>query len=158
MQYTLVVLLMSRLALASPIFRVTDRDGPTFDSTYKLPIPGSKEFWYKIIISMALVLAGGVFSGYVRLISCPTKTTRGTQCLNIISLTLGLMGLDQLHLRVLAASSTDLNERANAKKGPLTTYASKSPLPNHPNSVLNLMQGGRHWMLIRELSFVLVYP
>ena len=27
------------------------------------------------------------------------------------------MGLDELHLRVLAASSVDLKEKANAKKG-----------------------------------------
>jgi hypothetical protein len=33
------------------------------------------------------------------------------------SLTLGLMGLDELHLRVLATSSEDLTEKANAKKG-----------------------------------------
>jgi hypothetical protein len=36
---------------------------------------------------------------------------------NQISLTLGLMGLDELHLRVLATSSEDLTEKANAKKG-----------------------------------------
>jgi hypothetical protein len=33
------------------------------------------------------------------------------------SLTLGLMGLDELHLRVLAASSEDPTEKKNAKKG-----------------------------------------
>lgn len=33
------------------------------------------------------------------------------------SLTLGLMGLDELHLRVLATSSEDLTEKNNAKKG-----------------------------------------
>lgn len=33
------------------------------------------------------------------------------------SLTLGLMGLDELHLRVLATSSEDLTEKTNAKKG-----------------------------------------
>ena len=32
-------------------------------------------------------------------------------------LTLGLMGLDELHLRVLAASSENRVERANAKTG-----------------------------------------
>jgi hypothetical protein len=37
--------------------------------------------------------------------------------MNQISLTLGLMGLDQLHLRVLATSSEDLTEKTNAKRG-----------------------------------------
>ncbi|KAK0237280.1 hypothetical protein EDD85DRAFT_921841 [Armillaria nabsnona] len=69
---------------------------------------GSPEFWYKIIISGALVLLGGVFAG----------------------LTLGLMGLDELHLRVLSASSDDPVEKKNAKK------------------VLALMQKGRHWVLV----------
>ena len=32
-------------------------------------------------------------------------------------LTLGLMGLDELHLRVLATSSEDLREMRNAQKG-----------------------------------------
>ena len=38
---------------------------------------------------------------------------------NIINprLTLGLMGLDELHLRVLATSSEDLREKRNAQKG-----------------------------------------
>ncbi|KAN0101171.1 protein of unknown function DUF21 domain containing protein [Tylopilus felleus] len=78
----------------------------THEST-KEPI-GSPEFCAKIAISIALVLAGGVFAG----------------------LTLGLMGLDELHLRVLATSSDDLVERKNAQK------------------VLNLMHKGRHWVLV----------
>ncbi|KAK0494402.1 DUF21-domain-containing protein [Armillaria luteobubalina] len=45
-------------------------------------------------------------------------------------LTLGLMGLDELHLRVLSASSGDPVEKKNAKK------------------VLALMQKGRHWVLV----------
>ncbi|KAI0656726.1 hypothetical protein C8Q70DRAFT_1008149 [Cubamyces menziesii] len=57
--------------------------------------PGSPEFWYKLIVAIVLVLAGGVFAG----------------------LTLGLMGLDELHLRVLAASSDLPEERKNAQKG-----------------------------------------
>lgn len=36
---------------------------------------------------------------------------------NMTSLTLGLMGLDELHLRVLATSSADEKEKENAKKG-----------------------------------------
>ncbi|KAH7906898.1 hypothetical protein BJ138DRAFT_566920 [Hygrophoropsis aurantiaca] len=69
---------------------------------------GSPEFWWKMAISAVLVLAGGVFAG----------------------LTLGLMGLDELHLRVLATSSEDLTEMRNAQK------------------VLKLMQKGRHWVLV----------
>lgn len=47
----------------------------------------------------------------------------GTQVYLSISclsrLTLGLMGLDELHLRVLATSSDNLLEKENAKKGVL---------------------------------------
>lgn len=59
----------------------------------------SETFWIKMVISAGLVLLGGVFAG----------------------LTLGLMGLDELHLRVLAASSDNPRERLNASKG--TSYA-----------------------------------
>ncbi|KAH9487394.1 hypothetical protein JR316_0001469 [Psilocybe cubensis] len=69
---------------------------------------GSREFWYHLAISVVLVLAGGVFAG----------------------LTLGLMGLDELHLRVLATSSENLTEKRNAQK------------------VLNLLRRGRHWVLV----------
>lgn len=68
----------------------------------------SGTFWWRIAISAILVLAGGVFAG----------------------LTLGLMGLDELHLRVLATSSEDMTEKRNAQK------------------VLKLMQKGRHWVLV----------
>ncbi|KAI0276441.1 hypothetical protein BGY98DRAFT_1098134 [Russula aff. rugulosa BPL654] len=47
---------------------------------------GSPEFWAKMLVSVLLVLLGGVFAG----------------------LTLGLMGLDELHLRVLSTSSEDV--------------------------------------------------
>jgi hypothetical protein len=56
---------------------------------------GSSAFWWRMGISVLLVLLGGVFAG----------------------LTLGLMGLDELHLRVLATSSEDPKERRNANKG-----------------------------------------
>ncbi|KAF5313214.1 hypothetical protein D9619_003722 [Psilocybe cf. subviscida] len=69
---------------------------------------GSREFWYHLSVSIILVLAGGVFAG----------------------LTLGLMGLDELHLRVLATSSEDIREKRNAQK------------------VLNLLRRGRHWVLV----------
>ncbi|KAK0433171.1 hemolysin [Armillaria borealis] len=104
---SLLVLLLNGLARALPSFKFNDGGGlhtnghPTVER-------GSPEFWYKIIISGALVLLGGVFAG----------------------LTLGLMGLDELHLRVLSASSDDPVEKKNAKK------------------VLALMQKGRHWVLV----------
>ncbi|KAJ7108325.1 DUF21-domain-containing protein [Mycena epipterygia] len=72
------------------------------------PALWSPEFWQKMTISMVLVLAGGVFAG----------------------LTLGLMALDELHLRVLAMSSEDPKEQKNATK------------------VLALMEKGRHWVLV----------
>lgn len=75
---------------------------PTKDS------PDSFEFWWKMTTSAFLVLAGGVFAG----------------------LSLGLMGLDELHLSVLATSSEEKTERANAQ------------------IVLNLLQRGRHWVLV----------
>ncbi|KAK1218264.1 hypothetical protein PQX77_014637 [Marasmius sp. AFHP31] len=70
--------------------------------------PGSATFWWKLAVSAVLVLMGGVFAG----------------------LTLGLMGLDELHLRVLSSSSDDPKEKKNATK------------------VLNLMRKGRHWVLV----------
>lgn len=69
---------------------------------------GSPDFWFHIIVSAGLVILGGVFAG----------------------LTLGLMGLDELHLRVLATASDDTKEKKNAQK------------------VLKLMQKGRHWVLV----------
>ncbi|KAH9487417.1 hypothetical protein JR316_0001492 [Psilocybe cubensis] len=72
------------------------------------PQPAPEEFWFHVTVSACLVLAGGMFAG----------------------LTLGLMGLDQLHLRVLAHSSEDLTQRRDAQK------------------VLNLMQRGKHWVLV----------
>jgi metal transporter CNNM len=65
-------------------------------------------FWCKIAISTGLVLIGGAFAG----------------------LTLALMGLDHLHLRVLAASSDNPQEQNSAQ------------------TVLRLMDGRRHWVLV----------
>ncbi|KAG7441214.1 DUF21-domain-containing protein [Guyanagaster necrorhizus] len=99
-----LIFLLTRLARALPSFNDAElhmNGPPTVER-------GSPEFWYKIIISAILVLLGGVFAG----------------------LTLGLMGLDELHLRVLSASSDDPVEKKNAKK------------------VLALMQKGRHWVLV----------
>jgi metal transporter CNNM len=46
------------------------------------------------------------------------------------SLTLALMGSDDMHLRVLAQSSSDPSEKKHASK------------------VLKLLQRGRHWVLV----------
>ncbi|KZT35434.1 DUF21-domain-containing protein [Sistotremastrum suecicum HHB10207 ss-3] len=92
---------ISRLALAFPLSSFADEEGPD------QPI-GSASFWYKLIIAAILIILGGVFAG----------------------LTLGLMGLDELHLRVLATSSDEEQERVNARK------------------VLKLLQKGRHWVLV----------
>ncbi|TDL22340.1 DUF21-domain-containing protein [Rickenella mellea] len=70
--------------------------------------PGSVDFWTHIGVSAILVVVGGVFAG----------------------LTLGLMGLDELHLRVLSTSSDDPTEKRNAQK------------------VLRLLTKGRHWVLV----------
>lgn len=43
-----------RAAIGSPRLRTMEEE------------PGSPEFWYKVIISIVLVLAGGVFAGCVR--------------------------------------------------------------------------------------------
>ncbi len=80
-------------------------------------------------------------------------------------LTLGLMGLDELHLRVLATSSEDLSEKKNAKKGKLCSLKtfSTSEIPTNLEisfrSVLGLMQKGRHWVLVvRPSSVTSFYP
>ncbi|KAL5534997.1 hypothetical protein ACEPAF_3088 [Sanghuangporus sanghuang] len=70
--------------------------------------PGSTGFWMQLLFSCILVLLGGVFAG----------------------LTIGLMGLDDLHLRVLSTSSDDDVEKKNASK------------------VLSLLRKGRHWVLV----------
>ncbi|KAJ7103972.1 hypothetical protein B0H15DRAFT_873317 [Mycena belliarum] len=101
------LLLLARCALASPLLSGLKMQ-LLAKKVHEHPERWSPEFWEKIGMSMALVLLGGVFAG----------------------LTLGLMGLDELHLRVLATSSEDPTEKRNAKK------------------VLTLMQRGRHWVLV----------
>ncbi|KAF8741335.1 hypothetical protein RHS02_03479, partial [Rhizoctonia solani] len=91
---------VSQAVRASPMFKMAPEEPEE-------PI-GSAGFWWKMVMSMGLVLLGGAFAG----------------------LTLGLMGLDELHLRVLATSSDDPNEKKNA------------------NKVLRLMKKGRHWVLV----------
>ena len=82
---------------------------------------GSPEFWYHLIVGLFLVLAGGVFAGCVFFVCQDKYSFFFFFQLNIfVRLTLGLMGLDELHLRVLATSSEDLSQKRNAQKGPDT--------------------------------------
>lgn len=84
-----VLSILLKWALAIPFSALAEEDeGPD------QPI-GSASFWYKMVIAAVLIVLGGVFAG----------------------LTLGLMGLDELHLRVLATSSDEEQERTNARKG-----------------------------------------
>jgi hypothetical protein len=89
----------------------------------KHPIPpGTPEFWTKLFISGFLVLAGGVFAGYL---SFSFQCSIIAHFAPIGRLTLGLMGLDELHLRVLATSSEDVKQRRNAQKGKHSTVQTK---------------------------------
>ncbi|KAK6969329.1 hypothetical protein R3P38DRAFT_3146342 [Favolaschia claudopus] len=113
MRYRYSFFLLIRCAMASPLLSGFKQQlqlaiQTTKGKTHTHPELWSPEFWEKIILSGVFVLLGGVFAG----------------------LTLGLMGLDELHLRVLAMASDDENEKKNAKK------------------VLKLMQKGRHWVLV----------
>ncbi|PBK84866.1 DUF21-domain-containing protein [Armillaria gallica] len=104
----ILLLLFNRLVHALPYFSQGSTTIQKLGKHTHGVEPGSPEFWWKIITSSILVLLGGVFAG----------------------LTLGLMGLDELHLRVLATSSENPVEKRNAKK------------------VLSLMRKGRHWVLV----------
>jgi metal transporter CNNM len=56
-------LFLTRTAFASPYFKF--RNTLLDEGSAE---PGSSEFWTKLVISVGLVLAGGVFAGYVRLL------------------------------------------------------------------------------------------
>jgi metal transporter CNNM len=73
---------------------------------------GSPEFWWGMIVSTFLVLLGGVLSGCVTF-----RRKNASLTLRHVRLTLGLMGLDELHLRVLATSSENEKERKDAARG-----------------------------------------
>lgn len=70
-----------------------------------------------------------------------------------VRLTLGLMGLDELHLRVLSTSSDDEIERKNAAQGaPQTPGGLWSGLLTRFSDILSpvlkLLNKGRHWVLV----------
>lgn len=106
-----LIILLARASFSSPIVRPFRSSATSTGSigTEK----GSPEFWYFIAISSFLVLAGGVFAGCV----CCDKIRGRSHFMILISLTLGLMGLDELHLRVLATSSGDKFEKKSAQEG-----------------------------------------
>lgn len=70
-----------------------------------------------------------------------------------VRLTLGLMGLDELHLRVLSTSSEDETERKNAVQGALQTPGALglgllTQISDILSPVLKLLNKGRHWVLV----------
>jgi len=73
--------------------------------------------------------------------SCPPSVSY-----HLIRLTLGLMGLDELHLRVLATSSGDIRQRKDAETGTLFVLCSYSLAKSV--TVLKLMNKGKHWVLV----------
>lgn len=110
-----------------------------------MPEPGSKlhAFWYGLTISATLVLAGGVFAGYVVISLVMAFSHRFS---STCRLTLGLMGLDELHLRVLANSSSDSTEKENAEKGMRSSMFCFTL--RRCTVVLKLVSRGRHWILV----------
>lgn len=62
------------------------------------------------------------------------------------------MGLDDLHLRVLATSSEDPVERSNAKKGVSVSAEANRNFGHTTTSVIKLLTKGRHWVLVVRCS------
>ncbi|CAI5758554.1 unnamed protein product [Candida verbasci] len=96
-----------KLVYSIPIHKSTNND---FQTEHKKHDMTPEEFYINLFTSMFLVLAGGVFAG----------------------LTLGLMGQDEVYLKVIATSG-DKNER------------------KHANKVLQLIGKGKHWVLVTLL-------
>lgn len=107
----LVLSLLPKLSSSIPL-SILQRDNHNHQSstTSHSEVITPEEFWTNMIISMFLVLAGGVFAG----------------------LTLGLMGQDEVYLKVISTSG-DAIEQKNAKK------------------VLKLIDRGKHWVLVTLL-------
>ncbi|KAJ3755457.1 hemolysin [Lentinula raphanica] len=109
----LTLVLCTFLTLAAPTEHKSDSDATICGHRHGIPVgttPGKSAhgLCIELLFSSILVLLGGLFAG----------------------LTLGLMGLDELHLRVLAAASDDPREKQDAQ------------------AVLRLMNRGRHWVLV----------
>lgn len=109
----ILALMLPALSAALPLpvsYFLAERDGKA-SVLKKISVPLTRgEYWTYMISSILLVLLGGVFSG----------------------LTLGLMGQDEVHLRVLAQSGSTSERRAS-------------------KTVLNLLARGKHWLLVTLL-------
>ncbi|KAF6013514.1 cell agglutination protein Mam3 [Brettanomyces bruxellensis] len=109
----ILALMLPALSAALPLpvsYFLAERDGKA-SVLKKISVPLTRgEYWTYMISSILLVLLGGVFSG----------------------LTLGLMGQDEVHLRVLAQSGSASERRAS-------------------KTVLNLLARGKHWLLVTLL-------
>lgn len=116
-----LAMLLVRASFATPYIRSTLPPLPNGNSGTDR---GSREFWYHLVVSIILVLAGGAFAGYVAASGCVAGA--GLILHFHYRLTLGLMGLDELHLRVLATSSENLTEKRNAQKGISHTASSNT--------------------------------
>lgn len=100
-----------KLVQSIPIGHITHGNvGGDYSTETKRPVLTPEEFYMNLFTSIFLVLAGGVFAG----------------------LTLGLMGQDEVYLKVIAHSG-DSTERKHAKK------------------VLQLIGRGKHWVLVTLL-------
>lgn len=99
---TLLFSTVARLVHGMPISSINVREEPDIMTT--------EQIYMNLLISAFLVLAGGVFAG----------------------LTLGLMGQDEVYLKVIATSG-EAHERKHARK------------------VLNLIGKGKHWVLVTLL-------
>lgn len=97
-----------KLVQSIPIGHISH--GGDYSTETKRPVLTPEEFYINLFTSIFLVLAGGVFAG----------------------LTLGLMGQDEVYLKVIAHSG-DSTERKHAKK------------------VLQLIGRGKHWVLVTLL-------
>jgi metal transporter CNNM len=64
------------------------------------------------------------------------------------------MGLDELHLRVLSASSDNPTDKRNAQKGACLgdLFIDLAECINVETLVLKLMEKGRHWVLVVRYS------
>jgi hypothetical protein len=109
----------------------------------------SPDLWWKLGVSAVLILLGGVFAGYVHVVF---PIFLSLDALNISltgdSLTLGLMGLDELNLRVLSAASDDEVEKKNAGIVRICSVIIETDLMCKTLQVLRLLHGRRHWLLV----------
>lgn len=125
---TFVSLARAAAVASSPLIVDTLKKKPK-----EYPEWGTPDFYWRIGISICFVLLGGVFAG----------------------LTLGLMGLDELHLRVLRTSSDDATEvRLGSSSRPVSLSYTLEQRENAAK-VLRLLKRGRHWVLVVSLLIAL---